>query len=124
MQLNEEVVPALLSGPDPAQMLRDSPEDADKPAIQIRVPSDEEIAKYLPQGMPNALLLPVAPPSSMSQTSTQPLNPAIPEPAAAGVRPTTPQADGKAPELQAQVGNCVCAHKEVCLCMLCCCLLS
>lgn len=37
MQLGEEVVPEPLAGPDPAHLLRDSPEDADKPSIQIRV---------------------------------------------------------------------------------------
>ncbi|KAL6752807.1 hypothetical protein V8C86DRAFT_563383 [Haematococcus lacustris] len=54
VQLTDETVPAPLSGPDPADLLRDSVEDADKPAIAITVPSD--IASYLPPGMPNVLL--------------------------------------------------------------------
>jgi hypothetical protein len=45
-----QYVPPFLSGPDPGDLLRDSPEDADKPAIEIRVPTDDDIARYLPPG--------------------------------------------------------------------------
>lgn len=37
VQLSAEVVPQLLAGPDPLDLLRDSLEDADKPAIRIAV---------------------------------------------------------------------------------------
>ncbi len=44
------MVPPFLSGPDAGDLLRDSPEDADKPAIEIRVPRDDDIERYLPPG--------------------------------------------------------------------------
>lgn len=36
--------------------------------VFAQVPTDEEIARYLPPGLPNALQLPTAPPSSCGQT--------------------------------------------------------
>ena len=48
MQLTEEALPALMSGPDPSDLLVERPDDADKPAITIKVPTDEEVARYLP----------------------------------------------------------------------------
>jgi len=58
MQLTPEAVPARMTQMDPADLLTDSAEDADKPAIAIQVPSNEEISQYLPPGMPNVLLHP------------------------------------------------------------------
>ncbi len=54
IQLTEEVVPELLFGPDTADLLDDRPDDVDKPAIRISVPTDEDVAKYLPPQLPGS----------------------------------------------------------------------
>ncbi|GLI65137.1 hypothetical protein VaNZ11_008595 [Volvox africanus] len=57
VQLGEEVVLWLMSGPEPEDQPEDQLEDADKPKICPQVPTDEQIAKYLP-------------PSSRTETTT------------------------------------------------------
>ena len=49
-QLSPESVPMLMTGPDPSdlELLRDSPEDADKPAIKLVVPDNEAVAARVP----------------------------------------------------------------------------
>ncbi|GFR42143.1 hypothetical protein Agub_g2992 [Astrephomene gubernaculifera] len=48
VQLGEEVIPRLMSGPEPEELPEDRPEDEDKPKICPHVPTDEELARYLP----------------------------------------------------------------------------
>ncbi|GIL78670.1 hypothetical protein Vretifemale_8079 [Volvox reticuliferus] len=57
VQLGEEVVLRLMSGPEPEDQPEDQVEDEDKPKICPQVPTDEQIAKYLP-------------PSSRTETTT------------------------------------------------------
>jgi len=47
-QLCAEYVPALLRGPDAADLLADRPDDADKPALLVVTPSAELLARYVP----------------------------------------------------------------------------
>lgn len=49
VQIADEVVPALMSGPDPSDLLEDSPGDEDKPGLAPRVPTLEELQQYLPK---------------------------------------------------------------------------
>lgn len=45
-QLNSESIPALLSGPDPADILKEGVQDIDKPPIIIKAPTTEDLAQF------------------------------------------------------------------------------
>lgn len=55
VQLGDEHVPDLLSGPDPADLPADQPDDDDKPRLSVRVPTDDDLAPYLPSKEERAL---------------------------------------------------------------------
>ncbi|KAG2423826.1 hypothetical protein HXX76_014986 [Chlamydomonas incerta] len=48
VQLGPEVVPGLMAGPERGDLPEDRPEDGDKPKICPAVPTDEQLARYLP----------------------------------------------------------------------------
>ncbi|KAG2494686.1 hypothetical protein HYH03_007202 [Edaphochlamys debaryana] len=49
VQLGEEVVPRLMAGPEQGDLPEDRPQDEDKPRVLPQVPTDEQLARYLPQ---------------------------------------------------------------------------
>lgn len=46
MQLNSESIPALLSGPDPSDILKEGVQDIDKPPIIIKAPTTEDLSQF------------------------------------------------------------------------------
>ncbi|KAG2441252.1 hypothetical protein HYH02_010095 [Chlamydomonas schloesseri] len=71
VQLGPEWVPGLMSGPEPGDLPEDRPEDADKPQVCPAVPTDEQLAKYLPTTS-RAQELPPPPPSTAQLGATTP----------------------------------------------------
>nr|ADD85929.2 FAP221 [Chlamydomonas reinhardtii]7SQC_M0 Chain M0, FAP221 [Chlamydomonas reinhardtii]7SQC_M1 Chain M1, FAP221 [Chlamydomonas reinhardtii] len=69
VQLGAEVVPALMSGPGAGELPEDRPEDGDKPKICPAVPTDEQLAKYLPTSS-RAQELPPPPGTAASAATT------------------------------------------------------
>ncbi|PNH08745.1 Primary ciliary dyskinesia protein 1 [Tetrabaena socialis] len=75
-----EVVPALTLGPEEGELPGDRPEDDDKPRVSPQVPTDELLARYLPQTSRAEPRPSTAAVSVVSGFTTQALPASLPDP--------------------------------------------